>query len=151
MKEKKKLPAEWAELSASEFIQKWYKEQYQTCTYCNAAGVSQKIMHKSIEKNHRSKKYFDSVLEIGANRGEHLQFVRHGFRSYVLTDINNFDIVDLSPTEQRKGLKFQVEDACSLSFSSEYFDRVLCSCVLHHVLDAESALLELRRVLKKIW
>jgi len=53
----------------------------------------------------------------------------------------------LSPSETRSGLIFQREDACNLSFPDKYFDRVLCSCVLHHVDSAESALTELRRVL----
>ena len=142
------LPNNWVDLSPTEFVSKWYNEQYQFCTYCNAAGFSQKFMHRSIERKHDDGVHFEDVLEIGANRGEHLQYVRHTFNSYYLTDIQAFDRSVLPRTEQRSGLIFQQEDATRLSFSDGTFNRVLCSCVLHHVSNAESALLELRRVLK---
>jgi len=148
MKEKKPLPDAWVNLSSTDFVSKWYNEQYQTCTYCNAAGFSQRFMHRSIEKNYNEKVHFKTVLEIGANRGEHLEYIRHTFDTYFLTDIQKFDKSVLPYTELRSGLVFQKEDATQLSFRDESFNRVLCSCVLHHVNDAESALTELRRVLK---
>ena len=149
MREQKSLPSNWIDLTPKDFIEKWYQEQYAYCTYCNAAGLSQRIMHKSIEKKHRSSTNFGNVLEIGANHGEHLQYVKHTFENYFLTDIEEFDKSVLSASELRTGLIFKKEDACNLSFPSETFDRVLCSCVLHHVQDAEMALMELRRVLKQ--
>jgi len=148
VKEKKPLPVNWVDLSPTDFVSKWYNEQYQSCTYCNAAGFSQRFMHRSMEQNHTVKNHFGRVLEIGANRGEHLGYVRHTFDSYFLTDIQTFDKSVLPNTELRNGLIFQREDATQLSFDNQSFDRVLCSCVLHHVSDAESALTELRRVLK---
>ena len=148
MKEKKPLPDAWVNLSSTDFVSKWYNEQYQTCTYCNAAGFSQGFMHRSLEQNHSERTHFERVLEIGANRGEHLEYVRHTFDTYFLTDIQEFDKSVLPSTELRSGLEFQTEDATQLSFRDESFNRVLCSCVLHHVNDAESALTELRRVLK---
>jgi SAM-dependent methyltransferase len=101
-----------------------------------------------MEQNHRENVHFESVLEIGANRGEHLGYVRHSFDSYFLTDIQAYDRSVLPSTEIRSGLVFQKEDATHLTFKDQTFNRVLCSCVLHHVSDAESALTELRRVLK---
>jgi SAM-dependent methyltransferase len=148
MKEKNPLPDNWVDLSPTEFVSKWYNEQYQSCTYCNAAGFSQRFMHRSMEQNHRENVHFESVLEIGANRGEHLGYVRHSFDSYFLTDIQAYDRSVLPSTEIRSGLVFQKEDATHLTFKDQIFNRVLCSCVLHHVSDAESALTELRRVLK---
>ena len=148
MKEKKPLPDNWVDLSPTDFVSKWYNEQYQSCTYCNAAGFSQRFMHRSLEQKHTERTHFESVLEIGANRGEHLEYVRHTFDSYFLTDIQKYDKSVLPNTELRSGLIFQREDATRLSFNNQTFNRVLCSCVLHHVSDAESALTELRRVLK---
>jgi SAM-dependent methyltransferase len=148
MKEKAPLPNNWVDLSPTDFVSKWYSEQYQSCTYCNAAGYSQRFMHRSMEKNHRENVHFESVLEIGANRGEHLEYVRHSFDAYFLTDIQAYDRSVIPSTEKRGGLVFQKEDATHLTFKDQTFDRVLCSCVLHHVSDAESALTELRRVLK---
>lgn len=149
MRERKPLPSSWIDLSPKDYLAKWYKEQYTNCTYCNAAGLSQSIMHKSLERKHQTSTHFENVLEIGANHGEHLQFVKHTFKQYFLTDIEEFDKSVLPASELRTGLIFKKEDACQLSFPSQTFDRVLCSCVLHHVRDGEMALMELRRVLKQ--
>ena len=148
MKERKPLPPNWVHLAPKDFIDKWYQEQYAYCTYCNAAGLSQRIMHKSIERRHQPSTHFENVLEIGANHGEHLLFVKHTFKQYFFTDIEEFDSSVLPVSESRTGLIFKKEDACKLSFPNKAFDRVLCSCVLHHVQDPEIALMELRRVLK---
>ena len=148
MREKKPLPAEWVNLSPIDYVKKWYDEYYSCCVYCNAAGFGQRFMHRSIEHQHDASCHYNRVLEIGANHGEHLQYVQHTFGEYFLTDIESFDRSVLSPAETRSGLIFQREDACKLSFPDSHFDRVLCSCVLHHVDNAESALTELRRVLK---
>jgi len=148
VKERKPLPPNWVHLAPKDYIDKWYREQYAYCTYCNAAGLSQRMMHKSIERRHKPSTHFENVLEIGANHGEHLQFVQHTFKQYFLTDIEEFDSSVLPTSELRTVLTFKKEDACRLSFPNETFDRVLCSCVLHHVQDAEIALMELRRVLK---
>jgi ubiquinone/menaquinone biosynthesis C-methylase UbiE len=147
MKEKKPLPTNWVDLSPGDFVSKWYTEQYQSCTYCNAAGFSQRFMHRSLERKHTETTHLERVLEIGANRGEHLAYVRHTFGTYYLTDIQAYEKSVLPKTELRTGLVFQKEDATCLSFNNETFNRVLCSCVLHHVSDAETALTELRRVL----
>ena len=148
MREKKPLPAEWVNLSPIDYVKKWYDEYYSCCVYCNAAGFGQRFMHRSIEHQHDASCHYNRVLEIGANHGEHLQYVQHTFDEYLLTDIESFDRSVLLQSETRSGLIFQREDACKLSFPDSHFDRVLCSCVLHHVDNAESALTELRRVLK---
>lgn len=149
MRERKPLPSSWIDLSPKDYLDKWYKEQYTYCTYCNAAGLSQSIMHKSIERKHQSSTHFENVLEIGANHGEHLPFVKHTFKQYFVTDIEEFDKSVLPASELRTGIIYKKEDACQLSFTSQTFDRVVCSCVLHHVRDGEMALMELRRVLKQ--
>ena len=41
------------------------------------------------EKIHAlASKYFNDVLEVGAGTGAHIQAVRHGFGSCVLSDLN---------------------------------------------------------------
>jgi ubiquinone/menaquinone biosynthesis C-methylase UbiE len=105
-------------------------------------------MHRSLERNYTKLVSFDNVLELGGNKGEHLPFVRHSYKNYVLTDI--FDTLDANSKQELKkpGVSFQVENAQSLTFESESFNRVLNTCLLHHVADPESALLEIRRVLR---
>lgn len=148
MRKKKPLPNDWVDLSPIDYVNKWYDEHYAYISYCNTAGLGQQFMHQSIESSRDESCHFNRVLEIGANRGEHLEFVRHTFCEYFSTDIKSVDQSAQLPTETRAGIVYKQEDASKLSFPDSYFDRVLSSCVLHHVQNAESTLIELRRVLK---
>ena len=141
-------PAEdsWFELPADEFLRRWYGDYYNRVTYSGVAGRIQRWMHRSIERGYTQGTRFDDVLEVGGNRGEHLPFVRHQFSSYILSDIHtpDADLPDLQP----EGVNFQVVDVQSMPFPDETFDRVLNTCVLHHVPEPEAALTEIRRVLR---
>jgi ubiquinone/menaquinone biosynthesis C-methylase UbiE len=105
-------------------------------------------MHISLERGYKSGTFFPNVLELGGNVGEHLAYVKHGFDEYVLTDrfdsLANREKQDLG----KRGIRFKAENAEALSFSEGSFDRVLNTCLLHHLKDPEAALLEVRRVLR---
>lgn len=82
-----------------------------------------------------------SLLEVGANRGEHLRFVRHPWAEYVMLDLTAPGVV-----EWPRGARFVEGDAHRLPFPDGRFDRTIMTCVLHHLEDPEVALEELRRV-----
>jgi SAM-dependent methyltransferase len=111
-------------------------------------GIAPRLIrktHQSIENEYQDK-FFDSVLEIGGGVGEHLDFIRHDFSKYLLTDIklpvlNNFWSED-------PRVICQIEDAEGLSFPDRSFDRVIVTCLLHHVEKPEKVLNEIARVLK---
>ena len=46
-------------------------------------------------------------------------------------------------------IKYKVADVQNLPFKTSSFDRVISTCLLHHVNDVEKALLEIKRVTKK--
>lgn len=104
-------------------------------------------MHRSLEHK-LSKRTFGQVLEIGANNAEHLTFVTHEFETYLLTDVSSPTTESLAEAEKRRGVSFELEDAESLTFKDQTFDRVIVTCVLHHLYEPELALMEFRRVLK---
>lgn len=85
--------------------------------------------------------------KLGGGDGEHAAFVSSGWTTYVCTDVRR-------PSEEvlrnlhSLGVNFQVEDAQALSFPENKFDRVISTCVLHHLIYPELALLEMRRVVK---
>lgn len=140
-----KFPSDWEGLSASDFLSRWYLEHYSSNAYSGTQGLIQSLMHKSIERGRNQ--HFDEVLELGADVGQHMKFVKHTFKRYYATDFRaSSDQNHFSQFGQ--GVVFRLEDAQNLSFQSEQFDRVLCACVLHHLPDPEMALLEIRRVLK---
>ena len=138
----------WLELEKAEFISRWYETEYKDSTYSGGAGYVQALMHRSLERGYDAQTTFNRTLELGGNRGEHLQFVRHSYGSYVLTDV----AIRMQPPDLRNApgrtLQLCEADAQWLPFTDGSFDRVVHACLLHHVLQPEDALREIRRVLK---
>lgn len=99
--------------------------------------------HKMLEKGFVHPQDAVSVLEIGCNLGEHTEFVTHPYDRYIATDYRH---VDFKPLNSR--ISFQVADAQNLPFEDDTFDRVIVTCVLHHLPEPEKALREMRRVTK---
>jgi len=138
----------WFDLSKDDFLRKWYEEEYTRSAYGAGPDRVQQLMHRSIEKPYTKSHHFKKVLEVGGNVGEHLKFVKHTWDEYVLTDLfDSFSIEDKHELLSRK-IRFEIADVQSLQFETSSFDRVVTTCVLHHVTDAETSLLELRRVTK---
>ena len=91
-------------------------------------------------------KHFSQVLEIGGGVGEHLDFILHDFDKYLLTDIKLPILGNKFAHDPR--VVCQVENAEQLSFPDKCFDRVISTCLLHHVCEPEKILEEILRVLK---
>jgi ubiquinone/menaquinone biosynthesis C-methylase UbiE len=93
---------------------------------------------------------FESVLEIGGGTGEHLPYVRHDFEEYTIVDVS--DIAEEKLVIPRnipaKKVKFILGDASKLPMESNRFDRVIVTCVLHHIPNLELAAMEIKRVAK---
>ena len=118
----------------------WYDEHYGEVSVTGKPGASQDILHRLIERGLGPENSFPQVLEIGGNVGEHLKYVKHGFDSYYLTDIR-------IPPEQPDTRVISMEaDAQKLPFTDDKFDRVIVTCVFHHIPKPDIAFDELRRV-----
>lgn len=122
-----------------------YEDLYNLICVSARKGPIMNLMHGILERKHR-KSHFSNVLEVGAHKGEHLPYVRHTFDSYTLSDIQ------LMPPDDVKQLpncvEFVLANLESLPFENSTFDRVLSTCVLHHVSNLEDAIDELIRVCK---
>jgi len=99
-----------------------------------------------LEKGFKSNSDLE-ILEVGANIGEHIRSVAYPWKSYIATDLR-------LPSDQRVSelaelfVQFQVADIEKLPFESESFDRVISTCVFHHLANPDQALKELLRVTK---
>jgi ubiquinone/menaquinone biosynthesis C-methylase UbiE len=136
-------------LSAAQLTDWWYKNKYQFA-YKGLAGMGHRLFHNQLERGH-SAKHFEKVLEVGANLGQHLDFVKHSFGEYILSDVRAYDEnikADITGKFGANKLTFSQEDVSNLSFADNYFDRVVVTCVLPHLSDPETALLEIRRIIK---
>ena len=142
------MNADWLDLDPEAFMERWYSEQYGCNAYGGAAGLIQRLMHRSLEQGYSRETFFPRVLEVGAYQGEHLKFVKHGFGHYQLSDIQAARDFGSDIGGYPGAVTFRVADVENLPWHDGEFDRVVNTCVLHHVPNPEIALRELRRVLK---
>ena len=144
----------------------WYEHHYSSISAtAKQNSFANELMHKLIEipfKTNRGK----DILEVGANIGEHLDFVKSDFKSYTLTDFRKNAItaeqltkiknrlieknIEHSPTTpiEEGGVKvrFLSADVEKLPFEPESFDRVISTCLFHHLINPLKGFEELRRV-----
>ncbi len=102
------------------------------------------LTHRSLEKSYRSGIY-SKVLEIGAGKGEHFDFVLHKFDSYIMLDPIEIPREILSK-DSRISIKNSTIENSGLSKKS--FDRIIMTCVLHHVEHPLDTLVSVRDLLK---
>ena len=96
------------------------------------------------------------ILDIGCGQG------RHCFGAYMQANLDVFGLdmgkedvrkakqnfVQFDEGSSKKSCIFLVGNAKKLPFADNSFDHVVCSEVLEHIIDFESALKEIKRVLK---
>ena len=125
-------------------LNKWYESDYSLInSSANPNSIAFKYLHKSLEKNFKSNAGLE-ILEIGANIGEHMSFVAKNFESYTLSDIRQTKFLN----QGNPKIKFLIADAESLPIEDCTFDRIISTCVFHHLNDPTRGLEEIRRVVR---
>lgn len=107
-----------------------------------------KKSHELLERQFRNS-HFDNVLEVGCGTGIHISYVTHSFNEYVMTD-NDKNILSkcrLSKNDLRPIAKCQ-QDASSLTFKDNSFDRLIATHVLEHLERPHLVLREWHRVVR---
>ena len=105
------------------------------------------LSHKLIENRFTTKDYFDKVIEVGSGTGEHLNFVRHGFKEYTMTDFNAKALNVAKSKIDDKRIRYIVQDARELQFPDDTFDRLIGEHVLEHIYEPHIILKEWKRVI----
>jgi ubiquinone/menaquinone biosynthesis C-methylase UbiE len=130
-------------MEIDDFQNEYYGFQYSQCHCSGAMGAFSNFFHREIERKSISAA---SILEVGAGTGEHIPFVSREFEKYTaidLRDLNSF--YESQFTDDR--ISFIKMDVHQLGFKDEEFDRIIATCILHHISDPYKALNEWRRVL----
>lgn len=122
---------------------KFYSKFYSLTSSKGSTGLLHKIAHSQLEKNLFDAKY-SKILEVGANQEEHLPFINISFDEYTMTDISYPRVQ--TEIENYDKITKTFADVQNLNFETESFNRIIVSCVLHHVSNPLLALLEIRRV-----
>jgi len=87
------------------------------------------------------------VLEVGAGTGNHIQYLRHGFKEYVITDLQ--DTLMMSGHEEyAPGVSFRKMDAGNLEVADSSIDRLISCHVLEHLPKPHRCLREWHRVVR---
>ena len=123
--------------------------------YEGSSSKLQKIVHLNLSKfgNVYAKKTLNPkqlrILEIGAGKGEHYDFVDHEYSEYLMTDISDWGRKEISQISlKNKKVRFEIQDVESLTYEDNYFNRVIVTCVLNHVDEPFAAIAEIHRVLQ---
>ncbi|BCB89521.1 class I SAM-dependent methyltransferase [Phytohabitans suffuscus] len=130
--------------SAQDLLTRWYENHYSTTAATADGTFFERYLHRSMETPYGPHTRFTRVLEVGGNRGEHVPYVRHQFDEYLLTDLR-----EPRPTEQVAAdprVRVAACDVSELPYPDHGFDRVIATCLLHHLADPLTALHEMRRV-----
>lgn len=92
------------------------------------------------------------VLEVGAGSGHHLPYVSNDFQRYVMTD-GSEEMLNIARKKfcvevSSDSLVLEKQDATSLSYPDDSFDRLIATHVLEHLPNPVSVLREWNRVVR---
>ena len=134
-----------------DYVQRW-TDAYESANYDDGlAGWFLSRSHAWCEQPFGPERRFDDVLEVGAGTGVHIDFVRHAFGRYVMTDTNTGMLDRLNAERrQRAGEAIVVcgADATRLGFANASFDRLIATHVLEHLPRPHEVLKEWARVVR---
>ncbi|MEN9735391.1 MAG: hypothetical protein RL129_101 [Actinomycetota bacterium] len=122
----------------------WYENYYKTISVAGKSGsLGNRLHHAPLERGYTDEIQFSNVLELGGGEGEHLDYIKHNFDNWVILDIRSLD----TKFNNAKVTYIQ-SDAHKIPFEDSYFDRIVITCLLHHLERPWEVLAEVRRVAK---
>jgi ubiquinone/menaquinone biosynthesis C-methylase UbiE len=125
----------------------WYQNCYSKVNVTgNPNSFFFRILHQLLERQAVDSIGKD-ILEVGCGQGEHISFVQKGWKKYVCSDI----VIPNKATQKKilgEGGTFRQADVHNLPFKNRQFDRLIATCLLHHLVDPYKAMCEMLRVVK---
>ena len=133
-----------------EFQNNWYADFYNKVNVtATETSIFSKFLHWALERGHKSNYGLD-ILEVGSNRGEHVKYVKDDWKflgSYLATDIRSLGSKELNKLTAL-GVSYQEQNVEKLTFPDNHFDRVISTCLFHHIANPIKGFQEVRRVTK---
>jgi SAM-dependent methyltransferase len=124
----------------------FYEKFYKSIIFGKGLGPwAVRKSHTKMEKTYAGGK-FAKVLELGAGNGQHLDFIKHDYDEYFVTDLKPPKLNAKWKSDSR--ISCDIVDAEAIPYAADSFDRIVVTCLLHHVADPEKVLEEIFRVLK---
>ncbi len=126
-----------------QFSKFYIGENYNQHMYTGLIGYFMRLCHKSMEQDKTKK---SKILEIGPGTHSHINYLTHKFDEYyVLEKIDELEGI----YKDEKNLKYIKYDGNNIPFNDEFFDRIIISHCLEHILDPEPFIIQMFSKLKK--
>jgi len=129
------------------FVPEWYEANFfSNIYYSGPAGYYLRKMHIFLE--HERFGHYSLTLEVGATHGQHLPFVSHSYDHYILSDLVISDELKKCASSNNKTSLLAADVRDLKGINSGTCDRILMTCLLHHVQETSSVIEELLRCVK---
>ena len=127
-----------------EDLKKFYLgNNYNLHMYEGLIGFFMRLSHKKMEKSIEKK---SNILEIGPGTHPHINYLKHDFDNYYVLD----RVKELSSFYSNMSkVKFVHHSTNKLPFDDNFFDRIILSHCLEHIVNPEEILIEIYAKLKK--
>ena len=122
-------------------------KKYNSHLYTGFLGILMNYCHKRLEK-FRKKETYDKILEIGAGSAPHIKYLSHDYNEYHIVDTSDY-ADKIYKDEKNPKIKFKKYDGNKLPYDNDYFDRIIISHCLEHILSPEEFIFEMMSKLKK--
>jgi len=130
-------------------VPEWYEANFfSKIYYSGIAGFYLRKMHAFLEQERHG--HYSLTLEVGATHGQHLSFVSHTYDNYILSDLVISAELEKCSSSNSKTSLLEADVRDLKGIKSGTCDRILMTCLLHHVRDTSSVLEELLRCVKPV-
>lgn len=126
-------------------LSEWYeKENFSKIYYSGLSGWVSSQFHKLLEHGISAPK--NVLLEVGATHGQHFSYVTHSYRKYILSDLLVSPELEAFASHPNVTV-MQIDVTNMIQIGNNEIDRLISTCLLHHLNDITPALSEIKRVL----
>lgn len=122
-------------------------KKYNSHLYTGLLGILMNYCHKKLEV-FRKKDSYDKILEVGAGSAPHIKYLSHSYNEYHIVEVSNYASEVFQDISNEK-IKFKKYDGKKLPYNDEFFDRIIISHCLEHILSPEEFIFEMMSKLKK--
>ena len=122
-------------------------KKYNSHLYSGLLGYLMNYCHKKLEI-FKKKNNYDKILEVGAGSAPHLKYLTHSYNEYHIAETSDY-ASDFFKKNLNNKIKFTKYDGKKLPYDNEYFDRIIISHCLEHILSPEEFIFEMMSKLKK--
>lgn len=125
-------------------------KRYNSYQENGSVGFAMKLCHLNLENNLPSLNKKNKVLEIGPGTSPHIIYLKHNYDKYYFLESSKFALNFLKKKfKNNNKIFFKYSENTKISFKNNYFDRIIISHVLEHILEPEKYIDEMLKKLKR--